>query len=119
MERSRFGKELKKLMIDNDECLIQLAELLDVSIPFVSAVISGKKNVPENWIIKISQHYNLNLQEQNRLINLAEESKQTIKINLSNCSDSQRGLALQLHRKLSDLEEDEIKQLMNILGDKK
>lgn len=118
MERSSFGKELKKLMIDNDECLIHLSELFEVSIPFVSAVISGKKNVPENWIDKITIHYELNLQEKNRLKDLADESKQMLKINLNNCSNAQRGLALQLQRNLNNLDEEEIKQLMDILGDK-
>ena len=118
MERSSFGKEIKKLMVDNDESLIDLAILLDVSIPFVSSVISGKKNVPENWLEKISTHYRLNLQEQNYLKDLADESKQMLKINLTNCSKPQRGLALQLQRNLNNLDEIEIKKLMKILGDK-
>lgn len=118
MERSSFGKELKKLMVDNDESLIDLAKLFEVSIPFVSAVISGKKNVPEGWLEKISTHYKLNLQKQKYFKDLADESKQMLKINLTNCSKSQRGLALQLQRNLSNLDEKEIKKLMEILGDK-
>lgn len=118
MKRSSFGKEIKKLMVDNDENLIDLARLFDVSIPFVSAVISGKKNVPNGWLEKISTHYKLNLQKQNYLKDLADESKQMLKINLSNCSKQQRGLALQLQRNLNNLDETEIKKLMEILGDK-
>ena len=85
---------------------------------FVSSVISGKKNVPDGWLEKISTHYKLNLQEKNYLKDLADESKQMLKINLINCSKSQRGLALQLQRNLNNLNEIEIKKLMAILGDK-
>lgn len=119
MEKSSFGKELRKLMIDNNESLINLADLFEVSIPFVSSVISGKKNVPDNWIDKISTHYNLDLQEKRHFTDLAEESKQMLKINLTQCTRPQRGLALQLQRNLNNLEDDEIKQLMEILGEKK
>lgn len=119
MEKSSFGKELRKLMIDNNESLIDLANLFEVSVPFVSSVISGKKNVPDSWIDKISTHYGLNLQKENYFRDLAEESKQMLKINLTQCTRPQRGLALQLQRNLNNLEDDEIKQLMEILGEKK
>ena len=117
MKSSQFGKELRKLMIEHDENLIVLSQLLDVSIPFVSAVISGTKNVPTGWVEAISTHYNLDLQKQTHLKNLAEESKQMLKINLTNCTNSQRGLALQLQRNLSNLNESEIEKLMKILGE--
>ena len=120
MASSLFGKELKKLIIENDENLIKVSEYLGgVSVPFVSAVISGKKNVPEGWIEKISIHYNMDLQKQNYLRELAEKSKQTLKIDLKNCSNQQRGLAIQLQRNLSNLNDNEIKKLMDILEEKK
>ena len=120
MASSLFGKELKKLMIENDENLMHVAEYLGgVSVPFVSAVISGKKNVPEGWIEIISTHYKLDLQKQSYIRDLAEKSKQTLKINLTNCSNQQRVLAVQLQRNLSNLDDSEIKKLMDILEEKK
>ena len=119
MASSLFGKELKKLMIENDENLINIADYLGVSIPFVSAVISGKKNVPDGWVEKISIHYKLDFQNQNYMRDLGEKSKNILKINLTNCSNQQRGLALQLQRNLSNLNDSEIKKLMDILKGEK
>lgn len=114
-KRTSFGKELRKMMIDSDESLIDLAKVLNVTIPFVSSVLNGNKNVPSSWFDIIENHYDLNKKEIENLKILAEESKNSIKFDLSNCNNNQRGLAVQLQRNLSNLDDEDIEKIKEIL----
>ena len=54
MNYSSFGKELRKIMIDNDSRLYDLAKALGVSSSFVSSVICGNKSdLNENRTVPI------------------------------------------------------------------
>ena len=114
-KKTSFGKEIRKIMIDKDENLIDLASVLDVTIPFVSSVLNGNKNVPNSWFKILKQHYDLNEEQIENLKILAEESKNTIKFDLSMCNKNQRGLAVQLQRNLSNLNDDDIERIKEIL----
>ena len=78
MNYSSFGKELRKIMIDNDSRLYDLAKSLGVSSSFVSSVICGNKSVPEDWIPTIVKKYNLSKEEEQSLIDKMIESKNII-----------------------------------------
>ena len=47
-----FGKELRKLRIDYDETIYQMAKKLDMSISYLSAIESGSRNVPGDLVDK-------------------------------------------------------------------
>lgn len=118
MGYTTFGKYLRKLMIDNDETLQDLAKLFNVSIPFVSSVLVGKKNIPANWLELVSEKYRLTDEQKKELKVTFEESKNSIKIDLSTCNNYQRSLAIQFQRNLSLLSESEIKIIEDLFGDK-
>ena len=68
---TRFGKFLRKLRIDNDETMIDMAEKLKVSSAFLSKVERGKKIPPSTWYYYLLHNYNLNdtqLKELDKLI---------------------------------------------------
>ena len=44
-----IGRFLKKLRIDRGEILKDMAEKLDVTVSFLSAVENGKKHMPSAW----------------------------------------------------------------------
>ena len=116
MGYTKFGKIIRKLMIDNDENLKDLAEIMDVSTAFVSSVLVGKKSAPKNWLELLSNHYNLNNDERKELNDAYDETKNSIKIDVSDCEVGKKKLALQFQRRLSALSEEEVKSLLDILG---
>lgn len=61
MKRSstELGKFLKKLRVDKEESLSVMAEKLDVSSSFLSAVEVGKKPLPDKMYNKIIETYSL------------------------------------------------------------
>ena len=116
MGYTRFGKTIRKLMIDNEENLGTLAEMFNVTTAFVSAVLIGKKPVPEGWYSKLCDHYNLNDAEKDDLYDAYCDTKNTIKLDVTNFQTCKKKLALQFQRKLPELSEEELKSLFDILG---
>lgn len=79
---TKYGEFIRILRVKHHEVIGDTAKLFDVKVPFVSAVESGKKNVPETWIPIIIEHYNLSAEEQMELLEAIEESKPQIKLNM-------------------------------------
>ena len=117
MGYTNFGKTIRKLMIDKDENLGTLAEMFDVSTAFVSSVLIGKKPVPEEWYSKLCDHYNLTEDERKSLYDEYCDTKNTIKLDVSQVDTGKKKLALQFQRKLPELSEEEWKSISEILGE--
>ena len=111
MGYTTFAKFVRKLMIDNDENLSNLAKLFNVSIAFVSSVFTGKKAIPEKWYDEIVSHYKLEGKDKKELLEVYSESKESLKIDLSNTKPQNKKLAIQFQRKLDNLSEEDIKKL--------
>ena len=113
---SSFGKMVRKLMIDNDETLVDLATVLGgVSTAFVSAVLTGKKAVPEHWVSAICEHYHLDHKEQNALYSAYLSQRSYVKIDLASIPAENRTVAVQFQRKLPGLSEEALASILAIL----
>jgi len=115
MGYTKFGEYIRILRIKNHEIMSDMANFLDTSLPFLSAVENGKKNVPKHWVDKIVNYYNLNESEKRELEESIEFSKTQMKITLTNSSESQRGAALQFARSFDDMDEDTAKKIIELL----
>lgn len=91
------------------------AKVLKVSVPFLSAVENGKKNVPPNWINLLAIHYELGDEEVERLSNAADFSKTQVKLDLRDVGTSKREAALQLARSFDDIDEVTAKKISDLL----
>ena len=116
MGYTRFGKIIRKLMIERDETLKDLAELLDVSTAFVSSVLTGKKPVPKQWLEVLSKYYCLSEADVIKLNDAYDETKSIIKIDVSDCETDKKRLALQFQRRFTGLSLEEMNSLFDILG---
>lgn len=56
---TELGKFLRKLRIGKNEILLDMANKLDVSPFFLSAVEIGKKKMPPMWNVRIRELYTL------------------------------------------------------------
>lgn len=60
MERlGEFATFCRKLRIDNNQILKDMADSLNVSSSYLSAVENGKRKIPDDWYEKISNLYHL------------------------------------------------------------
>ena len=95
-----------------------IAAVLNVKTPFVSAVESGKRNVPEEWIPMIIDHYDLSSDEQKELNEAVEQSKTQVKLNLISSTENKRKVALQFQRSFDEMDDDTAKAIMELLSKK-
>ena len=79
-----LGKFLRKLRIDRNEILKNMADKLEVTVSFLSAVENGKKRMPSEWNTKISNLYQLTNQQKDEFSAAIGDSEQKIEVDLSN-----------------------------------
>lgn len=108
---TEFGKFMRKIRIDKDMILKDVAEKLGVSSAFLSAVEMGKKSIPVKWIDELPSILELNDIEIARLHKAISNSKHTITITEKD-NVSVEMLAL-LARKCEGVSKEDIKKLLN------
>lgn len=117
MAYTKFAEFLRICRIKNHENMGDTAKLLGVKVSFVSAVEAGKKNVPEGWVDKLVEHYNLNSHEKAELVQAIEDSKTISKINLVSATNFKRQVALQFQRSFDEIDEETARKILELLGE--
>ena len=115
MGYTKFGEFMRIQRVKNHEVMADTAQLFGVKLPFVSTVENGKRNVPEEWIPVLVEHYNLNSQEQAELYEAIEHSKTQMKINLTSANNTQRRLAVQFQRSFENLDDDTAAAILKLM----
>ena len=118
MTYTSFGEFVRILRIKHHEVMGDMAKVLDVKTPFLSAVETGKKNVPTDWIDKLVEHYSLSEFEKRKLENAIEESRTQYKIMAQNASVNQRRVAMQFARAFDDIDDETALKIMKLLKKK-
>ena len=108
---TEFGKALRKIRIEREELLKDMATALGVSPAYLSAVETGKRRIPDDWVEKISVHYHLSQNERTDLSQAAENSAYEVKISLQ-ASEAKRGAVLTFARALDHLSDEDLKRIM-------
>lgn len=111
---TQFGIFLRKLRLDSNEIMKEMATKLDVSPSFLSAVENGKKKIPESWCKKIINLYNLDKEKQDKLMQAIEDSQKILEINLKKLNKEQKRLAFAFKKELENINKENIEK-MNIL----
>ncbi len=110
-----IGKFLRKLRIDQGEILKDMADKLEVSVAFLSAVENGKKRMPTAWSKKICDSYHLSEEEQSEFTTAIAETEESVEMDLSDVTAQQRELAVSFARKFSDINEEQVEAIKKIL----
>ncbi len=116
MGYTKFGEFMRIKRIQNHEVMGDTAKLFGVKLPFVSTVESGKRNVPEEWIPVLVEHYDLSQEEQAELTEAVEHSKTQVKINLMSANNLQRSVAVQFQRSFDKLDKDTAEAIIDLLN---
>lgn len=114
-ETTAYGKALRIIRVKNDELLKDMADRLQMTSAYLSAIENGKRNIPEDLTNKITVLYNLSKDDENDLKNAEEVSLKSINIELINANDEQKELAVAFAKKFNKLDGVTIKKLKNCL----
>jgi transcriptional regulator with XRE-family HTH domain len=117
--RTAFGKYLSKMRVDRDMLLKEMAELLEVSPAYVSAVETGKKPVSEKLISKICKIFELDELQCQELRMRAEESKNEVTVKYDSSDKRGKELAIAFARRFNSLSDDKKQSLLKELEEAK
>ena len=112
---SKFGKELRKIRVDYEDSINDMAKKLGISMSYLSAIEAGKRNIPSDMVSKIISSYKLSKERSEILKQSEVESAKQINIDLSTVSVEQRKLVFALSRKINDISDEECFKILEKL----
>lgn len=115
---TKLGIALRKIRLEKQELLRDMAAKLNVSSAFLSAVETGKKRPPANFVDRICTVYELDANERSELLQAAELSLSEVRINLSEASSAQRQVAVSFAKALNGLTDAEISEIMRVFNER-
>jgi transcriptional regulator with XRE-family HTH domain len=120
MALTPFGKALRKIRIDRDMLLKDMADGLSVTPAFLSSIEAGRKPIPHYLVGRIADFLQLNMVEKQELRTAAELSASSVQIALSPTSSIfDRSLATQLARNFDELDEGQKHAIKSIMDRRK
>ena len=79
---TEIAKFLRKLRIDNDQSLGDMADKIDFSAAYLSAIENGKRIAPEEMKDKLFEKYSLSDEQKLEFARLVAESREKVEIGL-------------------------------------
>lgn len=113
---TKFGKELRKIRLDRDELLKDMAQKLGVTVAYLSAVENGNRKVPDSWLSILSKEYQLHDREIEKLQRLAYAERTQISIDVENAGVKEKNLVFSFARRFGDLSEEDRDEIQRILN---
>ena len=114
---TEFGKAIRKIRIDTDQRLADMAKLIGKSPAFISAIERGEKSPPPGFEEDIVSAYQLDWEAANLLRNLADASRETFTVKpTSNLEREAAGLmARRMGSGFDALSQQELERIVSIL----
>lgn len=113
---TEIGKELRKLRIEHDERLLDMAGKLDKSSAFISAVERGTKSPPAGFVDLVIRAYKLAGGAAEALRRAADRSRSNFTLEADGLLA--RDTAGLMARRMNSLSEDELNSILQILSKK-
>lgn len=110
-----FGQYVRKLRIDHNELLKDMAGRLGVTASYLSAVETGKRKIPENWTAEIGRLYDLDFHEQEALDTAAARSATALTLDLADLPQERRETALLFARQFEKIDNAALEEIKKLL----
>lgn len=112
---TELGKYLKKLRIDESETIANMAEKLEVSSSFLSAIEVGKKNLPDTMADKLHEAYDFDDTQKKEFYEARSITNNKVEISLEEGDSMRNSLALSFGWKIANLSQEQIDEIKEIL----
>ncbi len=113
---TELGKELRKIRINNNERLKDMASKLGITSAYLSAIENGKREPTNKFMDTLFSIYSISSEDIRNLTQAFQSTVDSININLSNQTQEHKDLGLVFARKFDDLTQDQIDKLIKILN---
>ncbi|MDR2654230.1 MAG: helix-turn-helix transcriptional regulator [Mycoplasmataceae bacterium] len=111
-----LAKILKIVRFDHDEILFTMSRKLGISSAYLSAIENGKREIPSDFVAKLTKLYSLDEKTINQINEIVAKKSQNVKINISNSSANKKTLAINFARTFDDINEATAKKLNDLLN---
>lgn len=112
-----LGKELRKFRIDHGYLLKDMADGIGVSSAFLSAIETGRKSPPADFVARVHRWHALSLTEQSTIVRAIDRSATEARLKFpEGLSDEDRETASVLARQFGTLSSDDFRELRALLG---
>jgi transcriptional regulator with XRE-family HTH domain len=106
-----FGVELRKLRLERGMRLSDLSKEISYSPSYLSALETGRRSVPDDFVITVASIFNLTEFEVAKLRRAAESSRAEVVIRPT--SPEQLELAIEIEGKIKTLDSDRLRELVD------
>ena len=110
-----LGKLLRKLRIERDEYLRDMAERLNITSSYLSAIENGKRRMPLDYIERIGESYGLSQEQLVQMQKAASHEQQKVEIKLEAASAQKKYAALAFARDFDKLNDDQLEEIRKII----
>ena len=114
--KSRLAKFLRILRIQHDETLKEMAENLQMSTPYLSAIENSKREIPSDFCKKVISKYKLSEKEIELKISIDLSTSYKV-IDMKNLDDERKLLSIRYARKIQELSDEDFQKIKAILGE--
>jgi transcriptional regulator with XRE-family HTH domain len=108
-----FGIAIRKLRLDKRLRLLDLARRLNLSAAFISAVETGRKPIPDNFVLQVARALELSTDELHALRKAADRTRRHVTI--ERLPEDQRELVAAFARRLDKVPPDLMAELKKIV----
>lgn len=113
--KGKLAKFLRKLRLENDEYLKDMASKTGVSISFLSAVENETKKMTDSLLEKIIECYHLTKDQEEELRIASMEANKETTIYLDKLTDSQTKLTYRFARRIENIDDDTLSKIKKLL----
>ena len=118
MKINALGKFLRKLRLDSEELMADMASKLGISVSGLSYIETGERAFKKDKLYsKLIKSYNLDAEKIKELDDAIELSKPNICMKNRKANNEQKDIVFALARKMERLSPDDIENIKRILGD--
>jgi len=112
---TEFGTTVKQLRQLAGMTLLEVAQKMDVSIAFLSAIENGRKRVPDDFVDKVGAALPAARQQADELEAMASQARGQVVVPLTQASRKDADLATVLARKFNSLSEKQKDRIREII----
>ena len=116
---TQLGQFLRKLRIGNNEVLADMAQKLNITSAYLSAIELGKRSIPENLFSNLVEMYQITKEGEVELQKAIDASVTSVEIDLDNVSLAGRETVVAFARKLKDLDDVSLNNILEYLKENK
>lgn len=110
-----LGKFLRKLRVDNEELMKNMADNLGISSSMLSAIENGKRNPPAGFAGRVEKAYQLASDQVESLLEAMSLTQDEVRISLTGRTEADANLAFSFARRFDDLDDASKEDIMKIL----